>query len=152
MQNTAYLQTCCHQERQCNLRWHSNLQLLFGALRALDTSDTKNIFVGEELDCEIFPWLLKPLLNLELRNLLKVCNNVKPTTTYQEWKEKALEMGAEQESDKRESKKHTGGGQNRNQPGKSKSKVIVLKEDKDCRVENGEWVTCGRIGHRGKKC
>ena len=63
-------------------------------------TEVEDLNLYAELDSETFPGLLKPLLNPELRDLLKVCNNIKPITTYQEWKEKALQMGAELEAEK----------------------------------------------------
>ena len=47
-----------------------------------------------QLDPETFPMLLRSGLNADLRDLLTVTHSIKPITTYDEWKEKALQLGA----------------------------------------------------------
>ena len=47
-----------------------------------------------QLDPESLPLPLKRGLNSDLRNAMDISHSIKPITTYQEWKEKALYLGA----------------------------------------------------------
>ena len=112
-----------------------------------------------QLDSESLPLLLKRGLNSDLRIALEISHSIKPIATYQDWKEKALYLGAQQEAGKKQKNKrphqsnlnpNPNSNPNPNPP--KPSATSVPKEVRDRRMKAGECVKCGQQGHIGREC
>ena len=121
-----------------------------------------NLYAG--LDPETLLDFLIPGLNTALQDTLEVADLIQPITTYEQWKAKALHLGAKLEGRVKSKGNHSksksdlkSGGKvksNKSEGGarKDKAKVQIPKSEKDRRMRDGECGKCRKAGHFGKDC